>query len=112
MKHLERSIQLYAVQFSIFGTLSTHTPAFTYICGNALHYVAMGVCGSSEACMCNKGLNQAFGRKLFNFMLLNCGYFVLSHPTPLHLQEIVAMHSIKLAMGSVVEKMLTSAIRV
>ena len=32
-------------------------------------------------------------------MLLNSGYFVLFHPTPLRLQEIVAMHSIMLAMG-------------
>ena len=73
---------------------------------------AMGVCGSSEACMCNKGLNQAFGKKLFNFMLLNSGYFVLFQPTPLRLQEIVAMHSVKLAMGSAVQKKLASAIRV
>ena len=45
-------------------------------------------------------------------MLLNSGYFVLFHPTPLRLQEIVAMHSIKLAMGSVGQKKLASAIRV
>ena len=51
-------------------------------------------------------------KKLFNSMLLNSGYFVHCHPTPLRLQEIVAMHSIKLAMGSVVQKKLASAIRV
>ena len=62
--------------------------------------------------MCNKGLNEAFGEKLFNFMLLSSAYFVLSHPTPLRLQEIVAMHSIMLAMGSVGQKKLASAIRV
>ena len=45
-------------------------------------------------------------------MLLISGYFVLCHPTPLRLQEIVAMHSIKLAMGSVAQKKLASAIRV
>ena len=50
----------------------------------AMHSImfAMGVCGPSEACICNKGLNEAFGEKLFNFMLLSSGYFVLSHPTP------------------------------
>ena len=49
-------------------------------------------------------------------MLLNqcmsSGYFVLSHPNPLRLQEIVAMHSIMLAMGSAGQKELASAIRV
>ena len=45
-------------------------------------------------------------------MLLNSGYFVLCHPTLLRLQETVAMHSIKLAMGYVVQKKLASAIRV
>ena len=45
-------------------------------------------------------------------MLLKSGYFVLFHPTPLRLQDIVAMHSTKLAMGSVGQKKLASAIRV
>ena len=45
-------------------------------------------------------------------MLLNSGYFVLCHLTPMRLQEIVATHSIKLAMGSVVQKKLASAVRV
>ena len=31
--------------------------------------------------MCNKGRNEAFGEKLFNFMLPNFRYFVLCHPT-------------------------------
>ena len=72
-------IQGYAVQFPIFGPLSTHPPAFTCICGNAIHYDCDwdGVCGSREACMCNKGLNEAFGEKLFKFML-----FILSLITP------------------------------
>ena len=62
----------------------------------AMHSIklAMGVCGWKDAHKRNKGLIEAFWKTLFNFMLLNCGYFVLSHPTPLRLQEIVAMHSI------------------
>ena len=45
-------------------------------------------------------------------MLLNSGYFALSHPTHLRLQEIRAMHSIVLAIGSVGQKKLATAIRV
>ena len=57
-------------------------------------------------------LNEAFGEKLFNFLLFNFRYLVLCHPAPLRLQETVAMHSIMLAMGSVGQKKLASAIRV
>ena len=32
--------------------------------------------------MCNKGLDEAFGEKLFNFMLFSKGYLVICHPTP------------------------------
>ena len=32
--------------------------------------------------MCNKGLNAAFGEKLFKFMLFSFRYLVLCHPTP------------------------------
>ena len=32
--------------------------------------------------MCNKGLNEAFGVKLFNFIQLNLGYFDIYHPIP------------------------------
>ena len=32
--------------------------------------------------MCNKSLNEAFGEKLFNFMLFTFQYLVLCHPTP------------------------------
>ena len=87
-------------------------PAFTCICGNAIYYACDGFCGSREACMCNKGSNEAFGEKLFNFLLFNFQYLVLSHPIPLRLQEIVAMHSIMLVMGSVSQNKLASAIRV
>ena len=62
--------------------------------------------------MCNKGSNEVFGETLFNFLLFNFRYLVLSHPPPLRLQEIVAMHSIMLAMGSVSQNKLASAIRV
>ena len=78
----EKLLNFMLVQLPIFGTLSPHPPAFTCTCGNALHYACDGVCGSREACMCNKGLNEAFGEKLFNFMLLNSGYFVLFYHPP------------------------------
>ena len=32
--------------------------------------------------MCNKGLDEAFGEKLFNFMLFSLGYLVICHPIP------------------------------
>ena len=32
--------------------------------------------------MCNKGLNEAFGEKLFNFMLFSFGYLVICYSTP------------------------------
>ena len=55
--------------------------------------------------------------RVTKYRKLNSGYFefrvfVLFHPTPLRLQEIVAMHSIKLAMGSVGQKKLASPTRV
>ena len=45
-------------------------------------------------------------------MLLSFVYLVLFHPTTLRLEEIVAMHSIMLPMGSVGQKKVVSAIRV
>ena len=62
--------------------------------------------------MCNKGLNEAFGEKLFNFMLFSLRYLVLCHPTPLRSHAILAMYSIMLAMGSVGQEKLASAIKV
>ena len=32
--------------------------------------------------MCNKGVNEAFGEKLFNFMPFSLGYLVICHRTP------------------------------
>ena len=32
--------------------------------------------------MCNNGSNEAFGEKVFNFLLSNFPYLVLCHPTP------------------------------
>ena len=90
----------------------TPPPAFTGICGNAIHYACNGICVSREACMCNNGSNEPFGEKLFNFLLLNFQYFVLCHPTPLRSQAFVAMQSIMLAMGSVGQEKLACAIRV
>ena len=53
-----------------------------------------------------KGLTEAFGGKLFNFLTLNFGCLVLFHPTPLRFREIVTMHSIMLGMGFVSQKKL------
>ena len=46
--------------------------------------------------MCNKGLIEAFGDKLFNFMLFSFGYLVLYHPTPLRSHTFDAMQSTEL----------------
>ena len=62
--------------------------------------------------MCNKGLNEAFGENLVNFMLFSFGYSVLCHPNPLRSHALVAMHSIMLAMASAGQEKLASAIRV
>ena len=61
--------------------------------------------------MCNKGLNEAFGEKLFNFMLFTFGYLVLCHPTRLRSHAFVAMQSIMLEMVSVGQGELACAIR-
>ena len=61
--------------------------------------------------MCNKGLNEAFGEKLFNFMLFSKGYLVTCHPTPLRSHAFVAMQSIMFEMGSVDQGKLACAIR-
>ena len=66
---------------------------------------------SREACMCNKGLNEAFEENLFNFMLFSFGYFVIYHPTPLRSHAFVAMQSIMLEMESVSQGKLPCAIR-
>ena len=62
--------------------------------------------------MCNEGLNEAFGEKLFNFMLFSFRYLVLCHPTPLRSHAFVAMQSIMIAMGSVGQEKLACAIKV
>ena len=61
--------------------------------------------------MCNKVSNEAFGEKLFNFMLFNLGYLVICHPIPLRPHAFVAMQSIMLEMGSVGQGKLACAIR-
>ena len=61
--------------------------------------------------MCIKSLNEAFGEKLFNFMLLNFRYFALCHPTPLRSDAFVAMQSIMLEMGSVGQEELACSLR-
>ena len=61
--------------------------------------------------MCNKGLDEEFGEKLFNFMLFSLGYLVIRHPTPLRSHAFVAMQSIMFEMGSVDQGKLACAIR-
>ena len=56
--------------------------------------------------MCNKGLKEAFGEKLFKFMLLSFRYLVLCHPISLRSHAFVAMQSIMLTMESVGRKKL------
>ena len=51
--------------------------------------------------MCNESLNEAFGEKLFNFMLFTFGYLVLCYPTPLRSHAFDSMQAIMLEMGSV-----------
>ena len=51
--------------------------------------------------MCNKGLIEAVGGKLLNFMLFIFVLLFLPHPTPSHSHAFVAMQYIMLAMGSV-----------
>ena len=58
------------------------------------------VTGTVRRAMYNKGLNEAFG-EVFNFILLNLGYFDIYHPTPLRSYAFVAMKFIMLEMGSV-----------
>ena len=62
--------------------------------------------------MCNIGLNEAFGEKLFNFMLFSFRYLVLCQPTPLRSYALVAMQSIMLAMGFVGQEKFACAIKV
>ena len=62
--------------------------------------------------MYNKGLNEAFGEKLLNFMLFSFRYLVLCHPTSLRSHAFLAIHSIMLAMGSVGQEKLARAIKI
>ena len=72
MKHLERSYSTLCCSVSdILSFLTPHPRSFTRNCSNALHYACDGICESNEARKCNKGLIEAFQKKLFNFMLLS-----------------------------------------
>ena len=71
MKHLERSYSTLCCSVSDIWSFVTPPPEFTCICGNALHYAGDGVCWLREAYMCNKGLNDTFGEKSFDFMLFS-----------------------------------------
>ena len=64
--------------------------------------------------MCNKGLNKAFGGRLFDFMLfvISFQYLVLRHPNPRRSHAFVATHTIMLAMGSADQEKLACAIKV
>ena len=61
--------------------------------------------------MCNKGLNESFGEKLFNFILLNLGSFDIYYPTPLRSHAFVAMQFTMTEMVSVGQGELACAIR-
>ena len=62
--------------------------------------------------MCSKGLIEAVGWKLFNFMQFSFRYFVRCHPIPLCSHEFVAMQFIMLAMRSVGQEKLACAVKV
>ena len=49
--------------------------------------------------MCNKGLNKAFGEKVFNFITAKFGIFRHLSPHPLRSHAFVAMQFISLKMG-------------
>ena len=61
--------------------------------------------------MCNKGLTEEFGEKLFKFMLFTFRYLVLCHPTPFRSPAFDVMQLIMLEMGSVGQGELACAIR-
>ena len=52
MKHLKRSysrsVNFMLLNFRYIVLMSPHPPAFTGICGNAIHYACGGFCGSRE----------------------------------------------------------------
>ena len=87
MKHLERRYSTFCCSICDIWSFVTPPPLRSHA------FVAMhGFCGSREACLCNKSLNEAFGEKLFNFLLFNFRYLVLCHPTPLRSHAFVGMH--------------------
>ena len=106
MKHLERSYSTLCCSVSHICSFVTPSPCVHMHLRNAIHYVCDGICESREACMCNKGLKEAFGEKLFNFMLFSFRYLVLCHPIFLRSHAFVAMQSIMLTMESVGRKKL------
>ena len=61
--------------------------------------------------MCNKGLNEAFGEKVFNFYAAHFRIFGHLSPHPLCSHAFVAMQSFMLEMGSVGQWKLACAIR-
>ena len=55
MKHLERSYSTLCCLISDILSFVTPPPCVHRYCSNAIHDACDGVCGSREACMCNKG---------------------------------------------------------
>ena len=104
-------IQLYAIEFHLFSPFSPHSPTFKRNFSNELRYASDGVYKSEEGCNCNKGLIEAFLKKLFNFIVFSFGYLVIYHPTPLGSHAFVAMQSIMVEMGFVGQGKLACAIR-
>ena len=112
MKHSKSSYSIFCCSISDIWSLVPPAPAFQCICGNAIYFVCDGLCESREACMCNNGSNEAFGEKLFNFLLFNFRYFVLCYFTSLRSLSFVTLQSMKAAMGCMGQEKLACAIRV
>ena len=107
--------------FSTFGTFSPSprhpppppSPAFTCIFSNALHYACrIGYAVQRKLVSAMRVPRKQLGESYSTLRVFSLGFLVLSHPTPLRLHAFVAMHSIMLAMGSVGQKKLASAMRV
>ena len=90
MKHLERRYSTFCCSISDIWSFVTPPPCVHMHLWECIHYACDGFCGSREACICDKGLNEAFGETLFNFLMFNFRYLVLCHPTScvhMHLQQ-------------------------
>ena len=86
LKLFERRYSTLCYGISHIWSFFTLSPAYTIKCGCVLHYACDGVCGSREACMCNKGLNEAC-----NFVKV-C---VHMYEAPICLKEVIQLYVIQ-----------------